>query len=310
MERLPAHPVAAIFPEMSGPPFAELVADIKQNGLREPVLLHPDGSILDGRNRYRACLEAGVEPSFRTWDGRGSLVTLVLSLNLHRRHLDGSQRAMVGARAKPLFVQEAHDRQMATLKQNARRTPQPGPMGHAFAIVPATDQPSARTVPINLTERDKGEWREKAAELVSVSPVSVFFAAKVVEHGVPELVEAVDRREVSVSAAARVAELPAEKQRALLAEGPKRACAMAAEIRKSHRRRPRPAGGKRDRKHPNAGQIQDPTHEGLLCSRLIELMAHYELVADRRVAGLEIQRSEPGTITGIRIVHEREVAAA
>ena len=110
MEPLTVHPVAAIFPEMFGAPFAELVADIQQNGLREPVLLHPDGSIIDGRNRYRACREAGIEPTFRTWDGQGSLIALVLSLNLHRRQLNESQRAMVGARVAPLFEDDAKQR--------------------------------------------------------------------------------------------------------------------------------------------------------------------------------------------------------
>ena len=55
---LKPHPVAEIIPEMSSQQFDQLVADIRQNGLREPVLLHPDGSIIDGRHRYRACLES------------------------------------------------------------------------------------------------------------------------------------------------------------------------------------------------------------------------------------------------------------
>ena len=42
--------------------------------------------------------KAGVEPKFQEWNGKGSLVAFVVSLNLHRRHLNESQRALVAAR--------------------------------------------------------------------------------------------------------------------------------------------------------------------------------------------------------------------
>src|SRR5262245_14218684 len=93
------HPCAEVFPRMSDSELELLAADIKANGLRESIWVHPgDRSIIDGRNRYLACQRAGVEPTYRTWDGKGSLIAFVVSLNLHRRHLNESQRAMVAAR--------------------------------------------------------------------------------------------------------------------------------------------------------------------------------------------------------------------
>lgn len=88
------HEAANIFPLMTGAEYETFKADIAEHGLREPIWLHPDGSIIDGRNRYRACTELGIEPDFEIWNGRGSLAAFVVSLNLHRRHLTESQRAM------------------------------------------------------------------------------------------------------------------------------------------------------------------------------------------------------------------------
>lgn len=90
------HPCAEIFPLMEGPHFDALVSDIKDNGLREPVVML-NGAILDGRNRYRACVQVGIPFDSVEFDGDDPL-KFVISLNLHRRHLDASQRGMIASR--------------------------------------------------------------------------------------------------------------------------------------------------------------------------------------------------------------------
>lgn len=92
------HPLCTLFPRISGDEFGALVADIKANGLQSPIVIH-DGMILDGGNRYRACIEAGVEPEFREFDG-GSIVAFVLSANLHRRHMSAGQQAAIVSSAQ------------------------------------------------------------------------------------------------------------------------------------------------------------------------------------------------------------------
>ena len=92
------HPLCTLFPRVSGAEFDALVADIKANGIMQPIVLH-DGMILDGGNRYRACLEAGVEPTFTDFSGE-NIVSFVLSANLHRRHLSPGQQAAIVASAQ------------------------------------------------------------------------------------------------------------------------------------------------------------------------------------------------------------------
>ena len=106
------HPLAEMFPLMQGAAFDDLVADIRANGLIEPIILHED-KILDGRNRERACRAAGVEPTYRPFMGDDPLA-YVISANLHRRHLTPEQKLKIVEdliRAKP----EASSRQIADM---------------------------------------------------------------------------------------------------------------------------------------------------------------------------------------------------
>jgi 16S rRNA G966 N2-methylase RsmD len=107
------HPVADVFPLLKGAEFDALVDSIKVTGLLNAITLHPDGRIIDGRNRERACAEAGVEPRYETWDGKGSLIAFAVAQNNDRRHLNGTQRALLGKQLEALYAAEAKERQLA-----------------------------------------------------------------------------------------------------------------------------------------------------------------------------------------------------
>jgi hypothetical protein len=101
------HPLCTLFPRLQGLDFEALCQDILANGLREAIVLH-EGMILDGGNRYRACMHVGVEPEFREFGG-GNIVDYVLSTNLYRRHLTpGQQAAIVSSAQNWANAQPAH----------------------------------------------------------------------------------------------------------------------------------------------------------------------------------------------------------
>lgn len=171
------HPVADVFPRMSPAEFGALRDDIKANGQLEPIWTWR-GQVIDGRHRAQACEQLGIGTLSREYEGdEASLVGFVVSLNLHRRHLSESQRAMVAAK-------------LATMQQGARTD---------IASIDAMSQ-------------------TQAAELLNVSRPSVQRARTVLDRGAPELVAAIERGEVSVSAAATAATLSAEEQCEIVAE--------------------------------------------------------------------------------------------
>lgn len=98
---LQPHPVADLFPLMQGTEFDELVADVKEHGLREPIIIDQHNRIVDGRNRYRACVKLDIEIRHIKTDRRTltdeEARDLIVSLNLHRRHLSTTQRAAIAA---------------------------------------------------------------------------------------------------------------------------------------------------------------------------------------------------------------------
>ena len=186
------HSVANIFPLMNQDELEALSADIASNGQHEPIWTH-EGKIIDGRNRYRACVAAGIEPRYRAWDGCGSLVAFVLSLNLHRRHLNSSQRAVVSLEVEKYLAAEAKERMTAGHNQYT--------------------SPSQR-----IEQGSSGRAAEQAAELVGTNRQYVS-DAKRLAHEAPALLKDVydgsltipeaKRRQQELARAQRRAELQA-----------------------------------------------------------------------------------------------------
>lgn len=181
IEKYDFHPVAKLFPMMDERERAGLVESIKTHGLEQPILLAIDPAdgllkIADGRNRYLACLDAGINPEFDEWNGQGSLLDKIYSLNYHRRNLSASQRAMVAA-------------EYANMKRG--------------------DNPQNCGLVSQST----------AAEMFNVSVRNIQHATKVHKQGVPELIEKVEKGEMSVDQAARIARMPKQQQKQLIKRG-------------------------------------------------------------------------------------------
>jgi ParB-like chromosome segregation protein Spo0J len=132
------------------------------------------GEILDGRNRYKASIDAGVEALFTDFEGddEGAL-NFVIRHNLHRRHLSETQRAVVASR-------------LANIKSGDR-----------------TDlEPSA-----NLRKVSQSQ----AAEMLNVGDRTVQ-TIKAVERTAPELMQQMSDGVITANEASKIAKLEPEQR--------------------------------------------------------------------------------------------------
>jgi len=91
------HPLAkGVFPPIEGDEYEALKEDIKAHGVRHPIVLYQN-KILDGCNRDKVCRELNIDPPTTNLPEGVDPVDYVVSANINRRHLDGSQRGMIAA---------------------------------------------------------------------------------------------------------------------------------------------------------------------------------------------------------------------
>ena len=143
------HEIANIFPMMNADEYMKLKADIADNGFDNSLpIITLENKILDGRNRYRACKELYIDPVLKEFEGEDPFAYVVRT-NLHRRHLNETQRGIVANK-------------LANMKQGERNDLKP------FA---------------NL---QKVISQPKAAQMLNVSPRTVA-TVRAVEKKAPEL---------------------------------------------------------------------------------------------------------------------------
>ncbi len=211
------HPLAELFPEMPKEQFASFKADIKDHGQRLPITIY-EGKILDGVNRERACQELGIKLKTEIYEDDDPL-GFVISQNIQRRHLDKSQKALIGAR-------------FATMKNG--RPDQNHKLVNGFPI-------------------------PEIAGKFGIAKPMITWGKQILEKGTPELIRSVELGIVTVKAAKDLASLSNASQVSIIHEKDKKkqkqkireAKEKAKKHRKEEQNRPaliltRPQKGKLD----------------------------------------------------------------
>ena len=200
------HPAANIFPMMTPAEKAGLLEDVREHGVRTPLVFRglqlEDAELVDGRNRLEVIEDLGLRyqdyAECVTPDDMPDPVAYVLSLNLHRRHLTESQRGLVAG-------------EIANLQHGHRST----------ELQICNSGPAAASL-------------QSAADALSVSKRTAAAGRKVVTSGTDELKAEVATGKMAVSKAAKIAAKPKEEQAAAIAKAkepkprPKRASKQPA----------------------------------------------------------------------------------
>ena len=161
--------------------YQALLRDIAENGQLEPVWTLGN-QILDGRNRWSACLELGLEPITREYEGPTDTVSLVnftISLNLNRRHLTKSQLATLAIEIEKVLAEAARERMTSGVNQYS--------------------SPSQK---FDYPDPNQGKAAEQAAQIVGTNRQYVSDAKKIAQLA-PDLFEEIRQGEISITDAKR-----------------------------------------------------------------------------------------------------------
>ena len=194
------HPAADKFPMLDDERLAALAEGIKTGGLRNPGWLTPDGTLIDGRNRRKACELAGVEMRWEIYRG-DDIVNFIVHQNVDRRVLTAGQRAAIACDLIPLYEQEALQRMAAAGRSSAPgKKAEKGSINLCYLSEPSDEPEHESIAAAKAPKPSAGKTAGKVAELVHTSQAGVE-NFKALQASAPDLADQVRAGELSLNAA-------------------------------------------------------------------------------------------------------------
>jgi len=205
-------------------------------GCRDALVLWGD-VLIDGHNRYGICSKHGIpfntvqNTRFKSMD---DVHLWMIEQHLGRRSVSDYQRGVLALRKRDILETRRRSEQ-EQLRRESEGEAAPGP--------PAADADSPPWEPApKLSKAD-------LAREAKLSPSQVTMIEKIHDHATAEVIEAMRVGAISLSAAATVASLPEDEQRAA-ARGGKDELKQAAKRVRDAKRKPKPAREEGDDAQP------------------------------------------------------------
>ncbi len=184
------HPMASMFPLITGKEYDEFVESIRMAGrISEPLEVH-EGLLISGRNRLRAA-EAlrsrgvDIEVPVIEWQPRGAetVEEHIYAVNVHRRHLTDDQRAALATKMLPKIRAARAAKQSATrFGAGSRNTVDPD------LVPPKNSQRQTRSNQEKVASSSVGQLAALAKVSRHKAEQAVVLADKVAIGALPEAV--------------------------------------------------------------------------------------------------------------------------
>lgn len=237
-------------------------------GCRDALVLWGD-VLVDGHNRYGICVKHGIpfrtvqHPHFRSVE---DVHLWMIDQHLGRRSVSDYQRGVLALRKREI-VAERRARAMADEKEKVD-------------VDAGAADDAARTA---VLEPRPLQSREDIARAARLSSSQVGMIEKIHKQAAPEVVAAVKAGEISLNAAAVVASLPVEEQKAAAQAGRDELRQVARRVRESRRKPREPEPAAQDAVGTAAGAADGD-------SRLPELQALRQRVAELEAENTELRQ--------------------
>ena len=204
--------------------YESLERSLLAEGCRDALVLWGD-TLIDGHNRYGICRKHDIP--FRTvqndrFQSLDDVHLWMIEQHLGRRSVSDFQRGVLALRKREILAE-----------RRARAAAAEG--GEAAPDLPI-DATGAQPAPAKATRAAPAETRKEIAREARISSNQVGMIEKIREEAAPEVVAAVKAGALSISAAAAVASLPEEEQRAAASAGDAELKEAAKRVRESKRK--------------------------------------------------------------------------
>jgi N6-adenosine-specific RNA methylase IME4 len=200
ISELKPHPHRELIPPISPEDYANLLEDIKRNGILQPIDITHDNVILDGHQRVKAAMELGIEevevriPELVGIDEDEYLI----SVTMNRRHLTEAQKAVLANEYRKILSEKAK-------KQRAE----------IANVVKNGNVSLSETVSDKENGRREVDTRKIASDKFKVSEWKVRTVQEI-EKKAPEVYEKLCSGVLQIHEAKIIARLPEDKREAVL----------------------------------------------------------------------------------------------